>query len=259
MLSLYFTNVIFIFHFVNVIFILYKCYFHGFNQLTIYFSGSSADSEPMQYFVFADTNEQGREDEHQIAPADTSSPHRSDSLHRSDSPHRSDSDAVAHSDLDSATDLDHDEGNTSDIDEHSDRENQENDALPESDGSDTSEEAGIADVGDLAREWYLIQLGRVCSNEVSSDLWDFAWKHCDAISEFKANMDGKPTKFPALRKTVLKECAPALKMDYIFKDKSLPDHSEDYTFVFNRESYPKREYPFDRYELMAQITHMKVK
>ena len=114
-------------------------------------------------------------------------------------------------------------------------------------------------VKDLAREWYLLQLGRVCSNEVSSDHWDFAWKHCDVISELKRNMNGKFKQFPELRKKVLKECAPRLKMDYIFKDKRLPDDSEDYTYVFNRDSFPRTEYSFDKYQLIAQITHIEVK
>ena len=93
----------------------------------------------------------------------------------------------------------------------------------DSDSTASSTPEDEMSVKDLAREWYLIQLGRVCSNEVSSDHWDFAWKYCDVISELKKN--GKLKKFPELTKKVLEQCAPKLKMDYIFKDKSLPDDS----------------------------------
>ena len=210
---------------------------------------------------------QGRQDEHHVAPATTASPPRLDTstelsddeqnIEHTDS---NDEEIVEHTYLDDEQNVAYSDNSagqaSSDSDVQTDVENRENEALPESDGSASSEEADIA-VSDLAREWYLLQLGRVCSNEVSSDHWDFAWKYCDLISELKRN--GKGKKFPELRKKVLKECSPEMKMDYIFKDRSLPDDSEDYTFVFNRETYPKKEYPFDRYELMAQITHCQVK
>ena len=114
---------------------------------------------------------------------------------------------------------------------------------------------------DLAREWVMKQLGRNCSNMVADQLFDFAWEYCDVFMRLKQEHPGKRNLLPNLRKKLVKQLAPGLKMDFVFHDLTHPtvDGEVPDIQVNDLEKFPKKKYPQDKYELVSQVTRMKVK
>jgi hypothetical protein len=109
---------------------------------------------------------------------------------------------------------------------------------------------------DLAREWYLIQIGRNCSNQVANEYFDFAWKYAHVFIELKRQLKGKKVTMKDLREKVVKEYTPGILSDYVFEDLNLPEEErkERQVYVYNQKSFPRKEYPLERYELVSQIT-----
>ena len=84
------------------------------------------------------------------------------------------------------------------------------------DGNDESleEAAGKEDLADLAREWILLQLGKVCSNEVSDEYFSLAWDMCEVFMRCKQVLKKKPG-LKSLRRQIIQENVPGIKLDYI--------------------------------------------
>ena len=63
-----------------------------------------------------------------------------------------------------------------------------------------------------------------------------------------------------LRRKVMQENLPPIKMDYIFKDKSLEtvNENDDLVHVYDCNAFPKKKYPADKFELVSQVTRVKV-
>ena len=113
---------------------------------------------------------------------------------------------------------------------------------------------------ELAREWILTHLGRNCSNSVADDFFQFALDHSETFVRCQKELDGRRNVMPDLRRKVMKENLPPMKMDFIFKDKGLPPEEQDENFVhaYDCETFPKKKFPVDRYELLSQVTRVKV-
>ena len=112
----------------------------------------------------------------------------------------------------------------------------------------------------LAREWILTHLGRNCSNSVADDFFQFALDHAQLFLRFKEELNGKRNVMTDLRRKVMQENLPPIKMDYIFKDKSLETVNEDDDLVhaYDCDAFPKKKYPADKFELVSQVTRVKV-
>ena len=76
------------------------------------------------------------------------------------------------------------------------------------------ESAGKEDISDLAREWILLQLGKVCSNEVSDAYFSMAWDMCEVFMRCKQVLKTKPV-LKSLRRKIIQENVPGIKLDYI--------------------------------------------
>ena len=113
---------------------------------------------------------------------------------------------------------------------------------------------------ELAREWILTQLGRNCSNSVSDDLFQFAWDNAATFVRLKDLHKGKTNILPELRRKVISDCLPPIKMDYVFLDNSLPQEVRDDNpvHVYNCLQFPRKKYSTDKYELLSQVTRVKV-
>ena len=77
---------------------------------------------------------------------------------------------------------------------------------------------------------------------------------------FKEELNGKRNVMTDLRRKVMQENLPPIKMDYIFKDKSLETVNEDDDLVhaYDCDAFPKKKYPADKFELVSQVTRVKV-
>ena len=105
------------------------------------------------------------------------------------------------------------------------------------------------------------QLGRNCSNRVSNDYFDFAWEYCDVFMRLKNENPGKQHLLPNLRRKLVKQLAPGLKMDFVFRDltKNAGDGEDDDIQVNDVEQFPKKRFPPNKFELVSQVTRMKVR
>ena len=112
----------------------------------------------------------------------------------------------------------------------------------------------------LAREWVLLQLGRVCSDKVSNDYFDFAWTYAETFVELKKARNGRPSHFRDLRRKVMEDNVPQFKMDFIYVDLSLTKEERESHRVFesNRNTMPLKKYPPETHELLCQVTRLSV-
>ena len=116
-------------------------------------------------------------------------------------------------------------------------------------------------INDLAREWILKQMGRNCSNFVCDDYFHFAWKYCHVFARLKEENGGKDVNLANLRKKVMKEYVPGIKMDFIYADLSLPkeEREQNPVHVYGCDSIPMKKFPPDKYELLTQATRINVR
>ena len=116
------------------------------------------------------------------------------------------------------------------------------------------------DVKDLAREWILRHMGRICSNEVANDLFDFAWDYCDVFLRHKLEHGGRQIRMRELRKKVTKEHVPKVDMDFIYEDLSLPEEQrpEQQVHVMNCTVMPRKRFPPETHDLISQVTRVSV-
>ena len=123
---------------------------------------------------------------------------------------------------------------------------------PEDDPDDDPFNADLPVVRDLGREWEMIKLGRNCSDAVSSDYWHFAFSHCEDILRIKQDLDGNIPNLNNIRRNIMTELPP-IKMDFIFRRRNRPE-DEQYIFVRDQDTFPKKAYPSKDFQLIAQIT-----
>ena len=90
----------------------------------------------------------------------------------------------------------------------------------------------------MAREWILLQLGRVCSDKVSNDYFDFAWKYAEVFAAFKRAKNGRTVQLKDLRRKIYAEHLPNVKMDFIYEDLSLPKEDREGSVSMNTTDRP---------------------
>ena len=131
-----------------------------------------------------------------------------------------------------------------------------------SDMDDQNDPLGIRRGGlkTLAREWILHQLGRVCSDSVSNDYFDFAIEYADVFMSLKMKRRTSPISLRDIRKRVMKSNLPEARMDFIFDDlsKDEEERAASPIVAYNCLSYPKAKYPTDKFKLVSQVTRVKV-
>lgn len=129
--------------------------------------------------------------------------------------------------------------------------------MPEVDEDELEADLCQSDLMDIAREWVMLQIGKVCSNEVSDAYFSMAWDICEVLARMKESMISKPV-FKSLRRKVIEENVPGIKIDFILRDKSKSDHPKDWIFLYNLTSFPVKRYPLAKYEMLNQITRIDV-
>ena len=84
--------------------------------------------------------------------------------------------------------------------------------------------------------------------------------YCDVFMRLKNENPGKRHLLPNLRKKLVKQLAPGLKMDFVFHDLSTPAGDGDVreVHVNDCDKFPKKRFPPDKFELVSQVTRMKV-
>ena len=122
------------------------------------------------------------------------------------------------------------------------------DEVLENDGAMTMEE--------LTRKWLLCQYGHLCSDNVANLFFDLAMKHCDSFMKLKHERKGKSLKLHQLRKSMTKNLIPAIKMDFIYHDRSIDEdkREEKAVHVMNVSKQPVKDYPPDKFDLVSQVT-----
>ena len=113
----------------------------------------------------------------------------------------------------------------------------------------------------LTREWILKQLGRVCLESVSNDYFDFAIEYADIFLQIKKKFPSQPPKLRDLRGRVKKEHIPELKMDFTFDTVAIDDEVGGPKEIMELDcvQFPRRRFPADRYNLVSQVTRVKVR
>jgi len=142
------------------------------------------------------------------------------------------------------------------VEEQPDQVEQQEDQLSNDDDVDLDQTEIVKDtLMEISKEWFINQLGKVCSNEVSDSYFDLAWELAELFSKVKQCLPKKPC-FKHLRHKLVKEFVPGIKMDYVLRDKSVVDldKNSQMVFLYNLEQYPLRKYPFSKYEVLNQIT-----
>ena len=124
------------------------------------------------------------------------------------------------------------------------------------DDADMDEESLL----DLAREWILTQLGRNCSNAVADDFFQLAWEKAHIFFRLRDQNIGRQNLLPELRRKVIKEKLPPIKMDFLLKDikESEEAEVEVVKYEFNHLHFPRNKFPPDKFELLSQVTRVKV-
>ena len=133
------------------------------------------------------------------------------------------------------------------------------DTFPGNDES-VEEDAGHEDIGDLAREWILLQLGKVCSNEISDAYFSMAWDMCEVFMRCKQALKKKPL-LKSMRRKIIADNVPGIKLDYIIRDKArheAGDNEESLIYLYNQSKFPLKRYPSSKYEVLNQITRVDV-
>ena len=131
------------------------------------------------------------------------------------------------------------------------------DIVPEIDDGGTDEESLM----DLAREWILTQLGRYCSNAVADDFFQLAWEKAHIFMKLRDQNEGRHNLLPELRRKVTREKLPPIKMDFLRKDikESEEAGEEVLKHEFNHLYFPRVKFPPDKFELLSQVTRVKVR
>ena len=174
------------------------------------------------------------------------------SLERIDFPEISVSEATPFS----ATDIESDSsGHQNEIGSDSGRNDNETEV---SEISDLDEQESLMD---LAREWILTQLGRNCSNAVADDFFQLAWSKAHLFVRLREENNGRENLLPDLRRKVIREKLPPIKMDFLMKDieESEKAGEEVLKHEFNHLHFPRRKFPQDKFELLSQVTRVKVR
>ena len=112
----------------------------------------------------------------------------------------------------------------------------------------------------LAREWIVKQLGRVCSDAVSNDYFDFALEYADVFMHLKQTYLRKPPCLRDLRPRVMKKLLPDIKMDFVFDELpgETPVEEAEPVTAYDCDQFPKGKFPPDKYDLVSQVTRVKV-
>jgi len=121
--------------------------------------------------------------------------------------------------------------------------------------TDEHDDVHLSTVEDLAREWELIRYGKNCSNAVSNDFLQFAWKNAECISRLKQEEGKDKINLKYLRGKVIQESLPEILMDFIFHDKHLPKEDQEHhpVLAYGCTVMPRKRYPPERYELISQV------
>ena len=127
-----------------------------------------------------------------------------------------------------------------------------------SENSDLDEQESLMD---LAREWILTQLGRNCSNAVADDFFQLAWSKAHLFVRLREENNGRENLLPDLRRKVIREKLPPIKMDFLMKgiEESEKAGEEVLKHEFNHLHFPRRKFPQDKFELLSQVTRVKVR
>jgi len=112
---------------------------------------------------------------------------------------------------------------------------------------------------DVAREWILKTSGRNCSDLVANELFELAWDLCFTLCRIRKENGGKRPNFKDLREKIMMD-VDCCKMDFIFEDLSLPidEREKERIHILDRKTFPRQEYPSDKYRLVYQMTKIPV-
>ena len=64
-----------------------------------------------------------------------------------------------------------------------------------------------------------------------------------------------------MRRKIIEENVPGIKLDYIIHDKAADDAGDDQDkliYLYNQSKFPLKRYPASRYEILNQITRIDV-
>ena len=130
--------------------------------------------------------------------------------------------------------------------------------MSDSDGSEFPDLSCKEQLMEIAREWVMMQLGKVCSNEVADSYFSMAWDMCETFVQIKDVLEGKKPSLKQLRRKVVEENVPGIKLDYIIRDKNDADEAKEPIYLYNLPAFPAKQYPLSRYEILNQITRIDV-
>jgi len=140
--------------------------------------------------------------------------------------------------------------------------------LPEgSSASDNEPDDGGAAVPDVAvapvnepteleavvRGWCLEQMGHNCSNLVANAFFKFAWDNAPMLYRLQTEMEKMPL-MQNLRRKVLSDHLPPIKMDFVFVDRATGLDVD----VYNLDAFPRARYPAALFDLKYQMTRVEV-
>jgi len=111
---------------------------------------------------------------------------------------------------------------------------------------------------EIAREWVMTQLGKVCSNEVADSYFSMAWDLCEKFARIKAVMDERKPSLKQLRRKIVEENVPGIKLDYVIRDTNVEEEVNEPIYLYNLAQFPAKRYPLSRYEILNQITRIDV-